>query len=96
MVAPHIVLRPSWRGPQAAIERNGFKVRVLASIYRTGFTPEQIADDYDLTRAEVYAGLAYYYDHQDEIDAQLREDDETIRRFLLERRPSLLDRAPRH
>lgn len=81
LIAPHIVMRPSIRGLQPAIERNGFKVRVLAGIHLAGFSAEEIADEYDLTRAEVYAGLAYYYDHKDEIDAQLAADDELERVF---------------
>ncbi|MEM9954025.1 MAG: DUF433 domain-containing protein [Chloroflexota bacterium] len=35
--------------------------------------PEGIATWYDLTLAQVYAGLAYYYQHKLEIDAHIRE-----------------------
>jgi uncharacterized protein (DUF433 family) len=38
-----------------------------------GQTPEEIASDYKLTLSQVYAALAYYYDHKTEIDASLDE-----------------------
>jgi len=36
--------------------------------------PDQLAQDFDLSLAEVYAALAYYYDNKCEIDADIRED----------------------
>jgi uncharacterized protein (DUF433 family) len=35
------------------------------------WTVERICENYDLTPAEVHAAWAFYYDHQDEIDARL-------------------------
>jgi len=35
--------------------------------------PEEIADDYRLTLPQVYAALAYYYEHKAEIDASIQE-----------------------
>ena len=32
-----------------------------------------IASEYDLTKASVYAAMAYYYDHKSEIDRQTAE-----------------------
>ena len=37
-----------------------------------GWSVDEIADDYDLSLAEVYAALAYYFDHREEIDATIR------------------------
>lgn len=36
-------------------------------------TPRQIAADYDLSLAEVYAALTYYHTHRDEIEAEIKE-----------------------
>jgi uncharacterized protein (DUF433 family) len=36
-------------------------------------SPEEIASDYKLTLAQVYAALAYYYDHKSEIDASIQD-----------------------
>ena len=35
--------------------------------------PEEIADNYNLTLPQVYAALAYYYEHKAEIDASIQE-----------------------
>ena len=34
---------------------------------------DAIADDYNLSLAQVYAGLAYYYEHKAAIDASIEE-----------------------
>jgi uncharacterized protein (DUF433 family) len=43
---------------------------------------DEIAAEYNLTLADVYAALAYYYDHQHEIDKSIKEREafvETLR-----------------
>ena len=35
---------------------------------------DEIATEYDLTLSEVYAALAYYHDHREEIDESIRAD----------------------
>lgn len=53
-----------------------------------GLTPDQIYEAHDgyLSRAQIHAALAYYYDHQAEIDAeierQIREVDELRKQSL--------------
>lgn len=42
---------------------------------RLGWSADQIAAEYDLTLAEVYAALSYYFDHLAEIDASMAADD---------------------
>ena len=39
---------------------------------RLGLEPDQIATEYDLTLAEVYAALAYYFAHRDEIEQSIQ------------------------
>ncbi|MEE8583352.1 MAG: DUF433 domain-containing protein [Acidobacteriota bacterium] len=41
---------------------------------RLGQTPVEIAGKYELPVAAVHAALAYYYDHQSEVDQSIRED----------------------
>jgi uncharacterized protein (DUF433 family) len=36
-----------------------------------GWSADEIATEYGLTLADVYAALAYYYDHQSEIDTAI-------------------------
>ena len=40
---------------------------------RMGRSADEIADEYDLTLTEVYAALAYYFMHREEIDKSLEE-----------------------
>ncbi len=40
---------------------------------RLGRSPDEIAAEYDLTLAAVYAALAYYFDHRAEIDQAIAE-----------------------
>jgi hypothetical protein len=39
-----------------------------------GQSLEEIAGKYDISLAALYAAIAYYYDHQDEIDRCICED----------------------
>ncbi len=52
-----------------------------------GRNADEIAAEYDLTLADIYAALAYYYDHRAEID-QLIEDSEKLVDALRKRTPS--------
>ena len=45
---------------------------VMAKLYHAQ-DADGIADWYGLTLAQVYAALAYYYDHKTTIDAQIRD-----------------------
>jgi uncharacterized protein (DUF433 family) len=40
---------------------------------RLGWSVDQIASEYDLSLADVYAALAYYFSHREEIDRSLEE-----------------------
>jgi hypothetical protein len=40
---------------------------------RLGRSVDEIASDYDLSLADVYAALAYYFDHQSDIDRSIDE-----------------------
>jgi uncharacterized protein (DUF433 family) len=58
----------------AVIRGRRLKAKLVASMYvKGGATIEEIMDQYDITRAEVHAALAYYYDHQDAIEESFRE-----------------------
>lgn len=48
------------------------KVRHVAGYARAGWSVGQIHDSYPhLTLAQIHAALAYYYDHQAQIDAEI-------------------------
>lgn len=55
----------------------GTDLRVLDIVISKIFaerTPDQLAEDYALSMAEVYAALAYYHCNKAEIDEDIRED----------------------
>lgn len=39
---------------------------------------EEIASEYDLTLADVYAALTYYYDHKEEMDSAIHRSQEFV------------------
>jgi uncharacterized protein (DUF433 family) len=52
-------------------------------------TPEEIQQNHpDLTLAQIYSALAYYYDHQDEIDAQIEQSRREYERLWAENQDS--------
>ena len=46
-----------------------------------GKCADEIATEYDLTLADVYAALAYYFDHREEIDQSIQEGEEFVKAF---------------
>ena len=48
---------------------------------RLGRALEEIAGTYDLPLAGVYAAMAYYYDHKEEIDQSLDEEEALAEAF---------------
>jgi uncharacterized protein (DUF433 family) len=53
---------------------------VMANLYH-GRTPSDIASDYELDIAKVYAALAYYYEHKSDLDDDIREQIATARQY---------------
>src|SRR5881628_3127381 len=69
-----IVSTPGTLGGKPRIAGRRISVQDIAIWHeRMGMSPDEIATDYDLTLAEVYAALAYYHDHREEIEARIRE-----------------------
>lgn len=61
----------------ARLAGHRIKVKHLVEVMRAqGYTAEQIQSEAypHLSLAQIYAGLAYYYDHQQQIDQQIQED----------------------
>lgn len=61
---------------------------------RPGRSVDEIASEYD-ELADVYAALAYYFAHREEIDRSIREGEDHVRR-LREQTPSPLCRLKRY
>jgi Uncharacterized conserved protein len=54
-----------------------------------GRSADEIATEYNLTLGDVYAALAYYYDHRAEIDKSI-EDGESFVEALRQKMPSMV------
>jgi uncharacterized protein (DUF433 family) len=78
-----IVSAPNVRGGRPVIAGTGIRVSdvVAYHLYGDKLTPDQIAEDFQLPLGQVHAALAYYYLHQDEIDTEMRRDDEEAERL---------------
>jgi uncharacterized protein (DUF433 family) len=87
-----------FRTPEGGWRISGTRVSLDSIVYGylEGETPESIAEDFpSLTLAQVYAGLAFYLKHRDEIDGhlalqqsrweQLRQQSQTAHSPLLSR-----------
>jgi uncharacterized protein (DUF433 family) len=73
---PHIVKERDYCGGKAAIDNTRVRVNNVVFLHKQGHSPAQIREAYpDLSLAQVYAALGYYYDHQSEIEAELAEDE---------------------
>jgi uncharacterized protein (DUF433 family) len=78
-----IVSDPHIRGGQPIIAGTNLRVSdlVASHIYR-GLAPEALAVNFNLVLGQVYAALAFYYQHKAEIDEQMRADAAQAERLL--------------
>jgi uncharacterized protein (DUF433 family) len=91
VIAEHIVITPGVCGGRPRIAGHRITVQhVVVWHERGGMSPDEIVSRHPgLTLADVYAALAYYDDHRDEVRARIRED-EAFADDLRSRSPSLV------
>jgi len=71
----HIVITPGVAGGKPHIAGHRITVQNVVIWHEwMGFSADEIATEYGLELSDVYAALAYYYDHRDEIDEAIRAD----------------------
>lgn len=89
----HIDFKPSGA---PIIKGTRFRVDLIVKDYIEGrMSPDEIAASYPpLTLGQVHAALAWYYDHKDEMDRQVKEDDrrDADLRARLDQGPQFLER----
>ena len=79
----YIVTTPGLRGGKPHIDGRRITVSDIAIWHlKQGMPIAQIAGDYDLPIASVYAALAYYFDHREEIDQRMAEDEAFAEEFI--------------
>lgn len=70
----HIEITAGVAGGRPRIGGHRITVRDIALWHvRLGTGVDEIADEYDLSLADIYAALAYYFDHRDEMDREIEE-----------------------
>jgi uncharacterized protein (DUF433 family) len=78
----HIEQTPGTRGGRPRISGRRITVDDIVIMHlRLGQSVDEIVVKYQLSYADVHAALAYYYDHQAEIDQQIASDDAFIEAF---------------
>ncbi len=81
-----IVSDPKIRSGRPVIAGTGLMVIDIMYAHTSGdkLSVEEIAEHYGLSLGQVHAALAYYYLHQEEIDARIRADEEKAEIALAE------------
>jgi uncharacterized protein (DUF433 family) len=86
----YIVKTPGFRDGEPHFAGRHLAVETVVNAYvNGGLSIEDIVRGYDLTPAQIYAALSYYYDHQDEIRAIWQEHERITDRLV----PSAAERA---
>ena len=88
----HISIKPGVVGGKPHISGRRITVQNIVIWHeRMGKSADEIGADYDLQLAEVYAALAYYFDHREEIDQSIKESDLFIA-SIRQNTPSVLEK----
>jgi uncharacterized protein (DUF433 family) len=67
---------------QAFVARQRVKVKMIVNMHLRGGAPiEDVIEQYDLTEAEIYAALTYYYDNKAAFDHQYDEDQALLKQI---------------
>jgi len=81
-VSNYIESTTDTRGGKPRISDTRITVADIVLMHRRlGRALEEIAGTYDLPLAAVYAAMSYYYDHKDEIDQSLDEEESMAEAF---------------
>lgn len=81
----HIEITPGVAGGKPRIAGRRITVQNIAIWHeRLGRSADEIATEYDLTLADVYAALAYYFDHLEEIDRAIEESNAFVEALRLQ------------
>lgn len=91
----HIEITPGVCGGKPRITGHRITVQPIALWHdRLGKSADEIAAEYDLQLSDVYAALAYYFDHREDIDKALEESTNWIDE-LKQKTPSLVKKKLR-
>jgi uncharacterized protein (DUF433 family) len=75
LLTQHLEASPDVRAGKVCLAGTRISVDDIALLHlRMGRPLEEIAGTYDLPLAALHTAMAYYYEHQDEIDRSIEED----------------------
>lgn len=82
-IAAHIESSPDLSGGRPRVAGTRVRVQDIVACHEfQGMNADEIVAGYPaITLADVYAALAYYHDHRDEIRGDMRADEEFVARF---------------
>ncbi|MBD2678702.1 MULTISPECIES: DUF433 domain-containing protein [Nostoc] len=91
VIKEHIEITPDVCGGKPRIAGHRIRVQDIVIWHeQMGMSPDEILYHYpSISLADIYAALAYYHDHREEIRQQIAADEEFARQ-LQEQNPSLL------
>jgi len=79
VASAHITKTAGVCGGQAVIDGTRIRVKNIAVLLKVGQTPQQILVQYpSLNIAQVHYAIGYFYENQDEIEAEIAEDERDI------------------
>ena len=85
-IGTFIVLTPEVRSGRARIAGTGVTVRRIVEWYKSGLSPEEIANEIGhLTLAQVFAALAYYHANRHEIENDIALENDIAERLETKR-----------
>lgn len=73
---PHIVRRDAVCGGEPVIDGLRVTVRHVATLYLRGESVREIAEALNLTEAQVFHGLSYFFDHREEIADLIAQEEQ--------------------
>ena len=77
-VSPHITADSDVCHGRPCVAGTGVRVMDIVAAHEQGIAPAELQEYFTtrpLTLAEIYAALAYYNDHKDEVEADFAEDE---------------------
>jgi uncharacterized protein (DUF433 family) len=97
IIKEHIEITPGVCGGKPRIAGHRIRVQDIAIWHeQMGMSPDEILHHYpSISLADIYAALAYYHDHREEIRQQIAADEEFARQ-MQEQNPSLLAEKLKH
>lgn len=81
VITEHIEITPDTCGGKPRIAGHRIKVQDIVIWHeKMGMSPDEIVSSYStINLSDVYAALAYYHDHLEEIRQHIKEDEEYIK-----------------